>query len=266
MSKSNLPSTHVQQSLLLAEKQLKLIAPLIVKSIEIAHREAHELPEGGAHHSLAESQAEPTIARLRLQQLIGGYNLSATTLGLPIIQSKHIRNVAICIGYGDAEYRLYRLNAKYKTRRTGKFQARLVDQVRYRNQVASRGVLPGMNPVPLNSLIYVKANRGVVEGFIVAIPDGFDDRDIVRLAAWKLVSGFEDLEEAANFRTGSSDESILGAHTEVLPAINEVNADDPHDVEDGPELVSEDVLLGQHSLFETSEESVLEPSSEPSAW
>jgi hypothetical protein len=256
MYRRPLPANQVEASLQASIDFSKAIIPLLRVACKHVKEDIERLPPGGARQKMAERQLAPSLVRLRMHQVIEGYNLRCLNSGIgKPLQLGSIRNGAVCLLHNEQEHRLLKASKEFPTTPAGFFQEALITQKRYWDYVTGGSLFDDFPPPPLNGLIYYTwANFEPTGGYVV-IPDGFKYDRTVRVADQAELDLYGDLEDTARFSgviniSHAGQDLILGAH-----GVDPVQMADPYaDVEELDVEPIDDAVLGFDSVLESEEE------------
>lgn len=205
--RSPLPPELVARSLDEASRFADTLIPMLRKACLAAKEDVRRVPEGGLRCPEAELQLFPAFVRGRMHQLIAGHNARAERP----LETRHVRNGAVCLLCHGQEFRLLKDGRSYPTRPTGRYQERLVNQDDFWERRNGQRSLLSVDPPLLRGLIYYRTQGYELQDAFVVIPNGFDEGGVV-------VEGrrdFVDLERAASFPTPEPI-AVLGQGEDLL--------------------------------------------------
>ncbi len=177
----------------------------------------------------AELQLFPAFVRGRMHQLIAGYN-SRTEQPL---ETRHVRNGAVCLLCHGQEFRLLKDGRSYPTRPTGPYQERLVNQDDFWERRSGQRSLIAVDPPLLRGLIYYRTQGYELQDAFVVIPNGFDEDGVVVAGHRDLIADGR-LERSATFPTGEPI-AVLGQGEDLVVVDGPLPAEDYDPYEEADE-------------------------------
>jgi len=242
-----LPVDLVDSSLEATARFAATILPLLKVACDHVKKDVENLPPGGRRVPKAERQLAPPLIRLRMHQLIQGHNSRLLVEGKPLLETKNIRNGAVCLQFQNCEYRLLKESNFYPTKPSGKYQQQLISQEQYWRYRSGDNLFGSseLGPPLLNGLIYYQYANFELYGAHVVIPSGFDASQRVIVANEASVPLPFDLEDLARFESTGVVEILAGGRSRDLvlsqPSYNADAVADPYaEAEADSEEVSEE--------------------------
>lgn len=240
MCKSELPHDLVAKSLIEAVGFANTIIPILAKACDFVKEDLGRMPDGATRSPMAELQLAPALIRLRMHQLIDGYNKRREDVSKSHLKKRHIYNGAVCLVHQGTEFRVLKNSSRYPTRPSGINQIALIDQRKYREYSSSPNLFPELDPPLLNGLIYYGLKDFELYNAFVVIPDGFLNKHVVEVARQE-VDVTSDLELVAAF-ANAGHLNILSAPSGVVlqdSIIVDASEYDPYEADesDSQELV-----------------------------
>lgn len=222
-----LPTELVARSLDEAARFADILIPMLRRACLAAKEDVRRVPEGGERCPEAELQLFPAFVRGRMHQLIAGHNARTPRP----LETRHVRNGAVCLLCHGQEFRLLKDGRSYPTRPTGRYQERLVNQDEFWERRSGQGTLLSVDPPLLRGLIYYRTQGYELQDAFVVIPNGFDEDGVVVEGHRDLM----DLESAATFRTPEPI-AVLGQGEDLVVVDGPLPADDYDPYEEADEF------------------------------
>lgn len=222
-----LPTELVARSLDEASRFADTLIPMLRRACLAAKEDVRRVPEGGERCPEAELQLFPAFVRGRMHQLIAGHNARTPRP----LETRHVRNGAVCLLCHGQEFRLLKDGRSYPTRPTGRYQERLVNQDEFWERRCGQGTLLSVDPPLLRGLIYYRTQGYELQDAFVVIPNGFDEAGVVVEGHRDLM----DLESAATFRAPEPI-AVLGQGEDLVVVDGPLPADDYDPYEEADEF------------------------------
>ena len=226
-TRAPLPKELVERSLDEASRFADVLVPLLRKACLAAKRDVQNVPEGGLRCPEAELQLFPAFVRGRMHQLIAGYNARVERP----LETRHVRNGAVCLLCHGQEFRLLKDGRSYPTRPAGRYQERLVNQDEFWERRFGQASLFRVDPPLLRGLIYYRTGGYELQDAFVVIPNGFDEDGVVVEGHRSLI----DLERAATF-PAPGEIAVLGQGDDLLVVDGPLPLDDYDPYEEADEF------------------------------
>lgn len=225
--RAKLPEGLVERSLDEAARFADTLIPILRKACLAAKRDVQNVPEGGLRCPEAELQLFPAFVRGRMHQLIAGHNARAERP----LETRHVRNGAVCLLCRGQEFRLLKDGRSYPTRPTGRYQERLVNQDDFWARRLGQASLFSVDPPLLRGLIYYRTGGYELQDAFVVIPNGFDEDGVVVAGSRELMA----LERAATFPT-PAEIAVLGQGEDLVVVDGPLPEDDYDPYEEADEF------------------------------